>query len=96
MADHAAMQPLERRREGRVDVDGGSLHVDAGDGRAPIECSLCNVSMNGAALKLSADLELPPEVTILIGRVTRRARVAWRRWGQIGVEFLGEPEFPKE
>ena len=96
MALDAVVQFVERRREKRTTVGRYLLQIDACDGRKPIQCSVRDISMNGASLKLSENAELPAEVTILIGNVTRRARIAWRKWDQIGIEFLAEPDFPPE
>ena len=64
------------------------LGVDAHDGRKPMTCFIRDISELGARLMLTQDAILPDEVTILVGNVTHRARVAWRKGDQIGVEFL--------
>lgn len=82
----------ERRREDRVSVGHRRLQVDPCDGRQPIDCLVWDMSVNGARLTLSHNVPLPPEVSVLIGNVTHRARVVWRKDPQIGVEFLHDPE----
>jgi hypothetical protein len=92
MGSDANMQVVERRNEERETVGHYLLQIDARDGRDPIQCCIRNISLGGACLELSEKAELPNEVTLTIGNVTRQAKIVWRKWNQIGIVFLEEPE----
>src|SRR5712692_7234355 len=79
---------MERRKSKREDIGRHLLHIDAGAGLPPLICFLWDISEGGARLQLQNDVTLPPEVSLIIGNVTRRARVVWRNGIQLGVAFL--------
>jgi hypothetical protein len=91
-SDPAMQQPSERRREERVSVGHRRLQLDPCDGRRPVDCLIWDMSLSGARLTLAQNIPLPPEVAVVIGNVTHRARVVWRKDPQIGIEFLQDPE----
>jgi hypothetical protein len=86
----AIAQPANIERRVKPRVDGGDylLRLDAGDGSTPIACFVCDISLSGARLRLSKDLELPKIVKVLINNVLHPARVVWRKESQIGIEFV--------
>lgn len=64
--------------------------LDLGDGVAPRECLICDVSKEGALLAVSDPKSLPDEFTLALsvdGAARRRCRIAWRSRDQIGVSF---------
>jgi hypothetical protein len=96
MGSDAKVQVVERRKEERETAGHYLLQIDARDGRDPIQCCIRNISLGGACLELSEKTEFPDEVTLIIGNVMRQAKIIWRKWNQIGVAFLEEPEFSAE
>ena len=96
MESDAKLQIAERRKGERETVGHYLLQIDARDGRDPIQCCIRNISLGGACLELSEKAELPDEVTLVIGNVMRQAKIVWRKWNQIGIMFLEEPEFSAE
>ena len=81
------MTPLIEKRSAprhRV-LKGGTI---AFDGRG-IECTVRNLSSDGAALDLASPAGLPPSFTLVIEteRFIRRCRPVWRNDRRIGVAF---------
>src|SRR3954470_13939959 len=67
--------------------------IDLGDGSPVRECTLCDASQEGALLNVADPKSVPDLFTLALssdGAATRKCRVAWRRSGQVGVEFLKE------
>jgi hypothetical protein len=71
------------------------LHYPAwvvlGPDRAPLKCSLSDVSNSGAKIAISDDQELPEEFMLILspgGGTRRNCRVVWREGGRLGVEFF--------
>jgi hypothetical protein len=89
----ASVQPegKDRRQYPRVSIGNYLLQLDPCDGRKPISCVVWDISETGARLRLAGDVALPPTIDILVGNVTRKARVVWRKSTQIGIEFIEEP-----
>jgi hypothetical protein len=68
-------------------------YIDAGNGAAAIECTLCDASQEGALLAVANPDSVPDEFILAlssVGAARRRCRVAWRTTDQVGVEFLKE------
>lgn len=65
--------------------------LDFGDGSPPRECTMCDVSQEGAQL-LVVDAEAVPEMFVLAlradGAARRQCKVVWRTKTQLGVEFM--------
>jgi hypothetical protein len=96
MEADSKLQIAERRKDERDPIGHYLLQIDARDGRDLIQCGIRNISLGGACLELSEKAELPDEVTLVIGNVMRQAKIVWRKWNQIGIMFLEEPEFSAE
>lgn len=62
--------------------------------RAPLPCTISDVSHNGARIALDQDEELPERFILLLtktGVARRLCRVVWRTGLTYGVEFIGAP-----
>jgi hypothetical protein len=62
------------------------------------DCTVRNLSDNGALLEISASVEIPEEFDLFTdGAPAKRCRVVWRKAYQTGVEFAerAEGEGPK-
>ena len=81
-------QAEERRKSERQQIGPYLLRIDPCDGRQTITCFVWDMSEGGARLKLAENAPLPNVISVLIGNVTRPARVVWRKDDQIGIEFL--------
>ena len=54
-----------------------------------IDCTVRNISGTGAALDISDPIAIPAQFRLLVGDVIdRTCRVAWRKPGRIGVDFI--------
>jgi PilZ domain len=78
----------ERRNDPRRFFDRASMTLDIGDQRKPLICSVCDISDNGARLKLPEEVELPRIVHVVSDTEKIPAAVAWRKGVQIGLEFF--------
>jgi hypothetical protein len=68
-------------------------YIDLGDGNPPLECSLRDASQEGALLAVAVSKALPDEFTLALsldGAARRHCKVAWRKDGLIGVQFMRE------
>jgi hypothetical protein len=84
------MQPPEKRKSIRRTVTYPAF-LDLGDGAPARECTLCDVSQEGAQLAVAAPNSLPNEFILALssdGAARRRCRVMWRTDARVGVEFL--------
>jgi hypothetical protein len=81
---------VERRKEPRAQIGRCLLRLDPRDGRDPIVCFVWDMSESGARLKLSQDVPLPSILAVLIGNVTRTARLIWRKEDHLGIEFCDQ------
>jgi hypothetical protein len=71
-------------KSGRIFLDEGALEI---------ACTIRNVSLGGAGVELSADVDLPPVFIIdATGWPPRVCRMAWRDGRRMGVQFLDQPE----
>lgn len=61
-----------------------------------LDCTVRNVSDEGARLVLGAAVAVPDEFDLVISQKerTHRCRIAWRNANEIGVAFLDAPETP--
>jgi hypothetical protein len=66
--------------------------LDWQDGSARKPCIIVDISDGGARIIVAGDERLIPDVLVLWlapnGKVRRPCRTAWRRGGQIGVQFV--------
>ena len=92
MQNEPKMSNADDRREApRADVGRRySTRIDAGDGRAPIECVLLDYSVTGLRLEVPEDIALPQNIQVMIGSLAHNARIVWRRGGMVGVDFVDE------
>jgi hypothetical protein len=76
----------EKRSVPRHRVLKGATIAFGGHG---VECTVRNLSCNGAALDLTDPAALPPSFTLVIeaDRLIRRCRPVWRNDKRIGVAF---------
>ena len=82
---------IEQRRSLREHVQFPAW-IDIGDGSQPRNCTVLDVSEDGARIMLSSTAELPKEFWLVLtkdGTRRRHCRMVWRTETQIGVEYLG-------
>jgi hypothetical protein len=91
------MTPANKRKHLRRTINYPAF-LDFGDGTPWRECTMCDVSQEGAQLQV-VDVEGVPDLFVLAlradGAARRQCRVAWRTKTQIGVEFV-KPVQPKK
>jgi len=76
----------ERRQVPRRTVlKGGRIVFNAG--RSTIDCTVRNLSANGAKLVVSSVLGIPDGFELLLDGARHPSRVAWRTLKELGVEF---------
>jgi len=77
---------IEKRSAPRYKVLKGATIAFGGNG---VECTVRNLSSNGAALEVANPAHLPPSFTLVIetDQFIRRCRPVWRREKRIGVAF---------
>ncbi len=77
---------IERRSAPRYRVLKGATIAFGGNG---LECTVRNLSSNGAALDVANPARLPPSFTLVIEtyQFIRRCRPVWRSDKRIGVAF---------
>ena len=84
------MQPGDKRKKLRRSISYPAF-IDLGGDLAPVRCTLCAASQEGAQLAVEDPNGLPNEFILALssdGAARRRCRVVWRADGQIGVEFM--------
>lgn len=64
------------------------------NGATTLDCTVREYSDTGARIECSGAVTLPDRFELFVPRkgLTRPARIAWRRDGQIGVEFIDQSE----
>jgi len=77
---------IEKRSAPRYKVLKGATIAFGGNG---VECTVRNLSSNGAALDVANPVGLPPSFTLVIetDQFIRRCRPVWRSDKRIGVAF---------
>jgi hypothetical protein len=68
--------------------------TEIGDGTQRRECTVVDVSKDGARIVMSSPTRLPKEFWLVFtkdGTRRRRCRIVWRSQQQIGVTYLGPP-----
>jgi hypothetical protein len=86
------MHMPEQRRSHRFEPKGlvaktGQLFLTPSGN--PIECSVVDLSSDGACLEMSAVLDFPPRFEFRHGGVRRFCSLAWRRRYRFGITFEG-------
>ena len=82
---------IELRRSTRKDVHFPAW-IDVSDGSNPRNCTVLDVSEDGARIALASPCELPTEFWLVLskdGTRRRRCRMVWRSEGEMGVNYLG-------
>lgn len=79
-------QPIEKRSAPRHKVLKGGTLAFGGTG---LECTVRNLSSNGAALDLASPARLPSSFVLMIeaDQFIRRCRAVWRSDNRVGVAF---------
>ena len=80
----------ERRATARVrSFIGGRIVFN--NRNSSVDCLIRNVSSNGARISLLGAVTIPDEFDLVIPVQSRscRARIAWRRADEFGVQFIG-------
>ncbi len=80
----------EKRKDIRRSVTYPAF-IELGGGAPARECTLCDVSQQGAQLAVAGPETLPNEFILALssdGAARRRCRVIWRTESSVGVEFL--------
>jgi hypothetical protein len=67
-------------------------HIVFNAGRSTIDCTVRNLSANGAKLDVTSVVGIPNSFDLLLGEQRQACRVVWRSLKQLGVEFVaGSP-----
>ena len=70
--------------------------IDFGDGSQPRDCTVLDVSEDGARIIVSSPAELPKEFWLVLSadRMRRRqCRIVWSSDTQVGVRYLGAIQY---
>lgn len=88
---------VEQRRNPRRSIQApGVVHCGRDCPLRP--CTVHNVSVSGAKLRLNGARDVPDEFTLILSRgggVRRKCRVVWRSDREVGVRFVWADERPK-
>src|SRR5262249_40644059 len=80
---------IERRRSVRREVQ-WSAKIDMGDGQGLTDCTVIDISDDGARIAVHMPKDSPVEFTLFLspcGFPYRRCRLVWRSKDHVGVEF---------
>ena len=77
----------QRRKEVRTRVLKGAKLVLGNS--SLIDCTVCDLSTEGAGLRLTTAVGLPETVDLTFdgGRTLRPGKMAWRLWNKAGIKF---------
>jgi hypothetical protein len=84
----AAQASVDRRREPRLQVGNQVVLIDLCNGRGEVTCCMWDISTRGACLMIPPDVSMPHTFKIILDNCRYTARVVWRRWSYVGVEFV--------
>ena len=71
----------------RTTLKGGKIAFNAG--RSTIDCTVRNLSPQGAKLQVNSVVGIPDTFDLFLGDHSRQScRVIWRRLKEVGVEFV--------
>lgn len=81
-------EPFERHSKGRTTINHGAVIFFEG-AAGVFSCHVCNVTNDGARIRLSGLNIVPPVFDISFDnfRTTRRCRLIWRNQDLVGVAF---------
>jgi hypothetical protein len=84
---------IEQRRSPRENVQFPAW-IDIGNGAALRDCTVLDVSEDGARIMVASPAELPKEFYLVLSKhgTRRRGRLAWRSGEEVGVSYLGPLE----
>jgi hypothetical protein len=88
------MQATEKRKNPRRPVRYPAT-IEVEGGAAPLPCTLCDASDEGAQIQIKDPASLPDEFTLVLGydgTARRNCKVMWRSDVQVGVEFKKPPK----
>jgi hypothetical protein len=78
----------ERRSEPRLKIGNQVVLVDLCDGRCHVAGCIWDISQRGACLMVPPDVIVPHSFKIFLADRWRKVGVVWRRWNQVGVQFI--------
>ena len=85
---------IEQRRSIRENVQFPAW-IDVGNGAALRDCTVLDVSEDGARVTVASPAQLPKEFYLVLSkhRTRRRCRLVWRSDEEVGLSYLGPLEF---
>jgi hypothetical protein len=85
---------IEQRRSLREKVQFAAW-IDVGNGAAQRDCTVVDVSEDGARIMVASPAELPQEFYLVLSKhgTRRRCRLVWRSDEEVGMSYLGPLEF---
>ena len=85
---------IEQRRSLRENVQFPAW-IDIGNGAAPRDCTVLDVSEDGARIMVAFPAELPKEFYLVLSKqgTRRRCQLVWRSDEEVGISYLGPLEF---
>jgi hypothetical protein len=78
---------IERRATSRARID-KSGKIIVSDNAPKIECTVSDLSVDGASLKVSSTLVVPARFDLVIDNSRHTCRVVWINETQVGVMFV--------
>ena len=76
-----------RTTQRRTTLKGG--HIVFNGGRSTIDCTVRNLSRDGAKLQVASVIGIPDSFDLVLPNTTRQpCKIAWRKVKEVGVEFL--------
>jgi hypothetical protein len=78
---------IERRASSRARI-GKSGKIIVGDNAPKIECTVSDLSVDGASLKVSSTRVIPTRFDLVIDNIRQTCRVVWINETQVGVMFV--------
>ena len=82
-------QTEHRAQQRRPTLKGGRIVFNSG--RSTIDCTVRNLSRDGAKLQVASVVGIPDTFDLLLPNTTRQpCRVAWRKVKEVGVVFTAD------
>jgi len=76
-----------RTAQRRTTLKGG--HIVFNGGRSTIDCTVRNLSRDGAKLQFASVIGIPDSFDLVLPNTTKQpCKVAWRKVKEVGVEFV--------
>ena len=82
----AAMDTEQRGAQRCTTLKGGKIVFNAG--RSTIDCTVRNLSSQGAKLQVASVVGIPETFDLLLQDGRRPCRVKWRTLKELGIEFV--------